>query len=158
MDFECQFVCELKTLPSLPALFIRTTTTMSKLGSLFEAAYQEILQHLERQGKFPAGPPFAHYYGMSADTFDIELGFPVSEDAEAGGGILSGPTPSGNAASCLYIGPYDEIESAYDALMKWVEENGLVLGGEAFEVYLDNPAETPPDRLRTRISLFLHEG
>ena len=42
--------------------------------------------------------------------------------------------------------------------MKWVEDNGFALSGEAYEVYLDNPAETPPDQLRTRVYLMLAEG
>jgi effector-binding domain-containing protein len=157
MDFECEFVCELKELAPAPALLIRTQTTMSELGGLFETGYHEILQLLASQGKAPAGPPFAHYYGMSSGTFEIEIGFPVESVVEGGGRVVAGSTPSGKAATCMYIGAYDEIEGAYDALMKWVDDNGLALNGEAYEVYLDNPAETSPDRLRTRVHLLLHE-
>ena len=158
MDFECQFVCELKELAPSPALLIRASTTMGELGSLFESGYHDILQHLASQGKPPSGPPFARYFGMSAGTFEVEFGFPVEGGVESGGRAVAGSTPSGKAASCLYIGPYGEIEAAYDALMKWVDDNGLVLSGEAYEIYLDNPAETPPDQLRTRVSLMLAEG
>jgi effector-binding domain-containing protein len=158
MDFECEFICELKELVPVTALLIRTQTTMSELGTLFENGYHEILQLLASQGKTPSGPPFARYYGMSAGTFEIEFGFPADNDIEAGGRIIAGSTPSGKAASCLFIGPYGEIEAAYDALMKWVADNGFALNGEAYEIYLDNPAETPPDRLRTRVYLMLDEG
>ena len=158
MDFECQFVCELKELAPTPALFIRASTTMSELGSLFESGYHDILQLLASQQKAPSGPPFARYFGMSAGTFEIEFGFPVENGVEGDGKIVTGSTPSGKAASCMYIGPYGEIEAAYDALMKWVDDNGFALNGEAYEIYLDNPAETPPDQLRTRIYLMLAEG
>ncbi|UWX57813.1 GyrI-like domain-containing protein [Chlorobaculum sp. MV4-Y] len=158
MDFECQFVCELKELAPVPALLIRTHTTMSELGSLFETGYHEILQLLAGQGKSPLGPPFARYYGMSTGSFEIEFGFPVEGEVEGKGRVVAGSTPSGKAASSLYIGPYGEIEGVYDALMKWVDDNGFELSGEAYEIYLDNPAETPPDQLRTRVYLMLHEG
>jgi effector-binding domain-containing protein len=158
MDFECEFVCELKELAPVSALLIRTHTTMSELGALFEPGYHEILQLLASQAKTPLGPPFAHYFGMSAGSFEIEFGFPVESGVEGGGRVVTGETPSGKAVSCLYIGPYGEIEAAYDALMKWVDDNELALSGEAYEIYLDNPAETPPDQLRTRIYLMLHEG
>ena len=102
--------------------------------------------------------PFARYFGMSAGTFEVEFGFPVESGVEGGGRVVTGSTPEGKAASSLYIGPYGEIEGVYDALMKWVEDNGFALSGEAYEVYLDNPAETPPDQLRTRVYLMLAEG
>lgn len=158
MDFECEFVCELKELAPTPALLIRASTTMSELGALFEIGYHEILQELASQGKSPTGPPFAHYFGMSAGTFEVEFGFPVENGVEGKGRVVSGSTPEGKAASSLYIGPYGDIEAVYDALMKWVDDNDLTLSGEAYEIYLDNPAETPPDRLRTRVYLMLHEG
>jgi effector-binding domain-containing protein len=157
MDFECEFVCELKELAPTPALLIRASTSMSELGALFESGYHEILQQLATEGKSPLGPPFARYFGMSAGTFEVEFGFPVEGDVEGGGRVVSGSTPGGKAASSLYIGPYGEIEGVYDALMKWVEDNGFALSGEAYEIYLDNPAETPPDQLRTRVYLMLAE-
>jgi len=158
MDFECAFVCELKELVPAPALLIRETTSMNQLGSLFETGYHEILQQLVSQGKAPLGPPFARYYGMSAGTFEVEFGFPVDNSVEGSERVVTGSTPSGKAASCLYIGSYGEIEGAYDALMKWVDDNALALSGEAYEIYLDNPAETPSDQLRTRVYLMLAEG
>uniref|UniRef100_UPI003F77859C AraC effector-binding domain-containing protein n=1 Tax=Chlorobaculum tepidum (strain ATCC 49652 / DSM 12025 / NBRC 103806 / TLS) TaxID=194439 RepID=UPI003F77859C len=158
MDFECQFVCELKELAPQPALLIRTRTTMSELGNLFVAGYTDILQLLAGQGVSPSGPPFARYYGFDMETFDVEFGFPVEGGVEGSGRIVTGLTPSGKAASSLYIGPYDEIEAVYDALMKWVKDNGYELSGEAYEIYLDAPAETAPDQLRTRVVLMLHES
>jgi effector-binding domain-containing protein len=158
MDFECEFLCELKELAPVPAMLIRTHTTMRELGTLFETGYQEILQLLASQGSTPKGPPFARYYGMSAGTFEIEFGFPADDGLAGDGRVVTGSTPEGKAATCTYIGPYGEIEAAYDALMKWVEDNGFVLNGEAYEVYIDNPAETPPDRLRTQVHLLLLEG
>ena len=158
MDFECEFVCELKELAPTPALLIRASTSMSELGALFESGYHEILQQLATEGKSPMGPPFARYFGMSAGTFEVEFGFPVEDGVEGGGRVVTGSTPEGKAASSLYIGPYGEIEGVYDALMKWVEDNGFALSGEAYEIYLDNPAETPPDQLRTRVYLMLAEG
>ncbi|MCG8377826.1 MAG: GyrI-like domain-containing protein, partial [Chlorobiales bacterium] len=64
-------------------------------------------------------------------------------------------TPSGKAATSLYIGPYEDAEPVYDALMKWISDNGLEANGVAYEIYLNNPAETPPEQLKTRICLLL---
>ncbi len=158
MDFECQFVCELKELASVPALTIRVHTQMHDIGKLFDAGFREIADLLRSQGLDPAGPPFARYSNMEMEALDIEFGFPVPGSANGGGRVTSSTTPSGKAASCIYIGPYGEIEPAYDALMKWAADNGFSLGGEAYEIYLDDPANTPPEQLRTQVCLLLSDA
>jgi effector-binding domain-containing protein len=158
MDFECQFVCEYRELVAVPALIIRLHTSMHDIATLFDAGYREIAGLLESQGKKPAGAPFAHYYNMDMEMLDVEFGFPVESAAQGGGRIAVGKTPSGKAVTSLYIGPYNEIEPAYDALMKWAADNDFDPSGEAYEIYLDDPSTTPPDRLRTQVHLLLRES
>jgi effector-binding domain-containing protein len=158
MDFECQFVSELRDLVPVPALMIRMHTSMHDIATLFDAGYRDIVGVLEAQGRKPAGAPFAHYYDMEKEMLDVEFGFPVDSTAQGGGRIATGTTPSGKAVTCLYIGPYNEIEPAYDALMKWAADNGFTPSGEAYEIYLDDPSTTPPDQLRTQAHLLLRES
>ncbi|MBN1928410.1 MAG: GyrI-like domain-containing protein [Chlorobiaceae bacterium] len=157
MDFECQFVCELKELASVPALVIREHAAVSEIGSLFDAGFREISRVLEGQGRQPAPPSFARFYALNDGMLDVEFGYPVDAEVRGSGRAVIASTPSGKAASCLYIGPYAEIEPAYTALMKWIEENGLVMNGEAYELYLDDPFATLPDQLRTQIHLLLRD-
>jgi effector-binding domain-containing protein len=158
MDFECQFVCELKELASVPSLTIRAHTPMHDIAKLFDAGFREITDLLRSQGLSPAGSPFARYYNMEMEALDVEFGFPVPGSANGSGRVMNSATPSGNAASCLYIGPYSEIEPAYDALMKWAADNGFAQSGEAYEIYLDDPAHTPAEQLRTQVHLLLREA
>ena len=39
--------------------------------------------------------------------------------------------------------------------MKCVRDNGLEANGVAYEIYLNDPAETPPEQLKTRVYLML---
>lgn len=158
MDFECQFTCEAKAFASVPALTIRAHTTMHDVEHLFNAGFREILDLLRTQGLTPVGPPFARYYNMDMNALDVEFGFPVSSSAGGSGRVSRSSTPSGKAASCIYIGPYAEVEPAYDALMKWTADNGLTLNGEAYEIYLNDPSVTPPDQLKTQVCLMLKES
>jgi effector-binding domain-containing protein len=54
-------------------------------------------------------------------------------------------------ATCLHTGPYNEMEPAYDALKEWVENNGHQATGVVYELYLNDPGETPPQELQTQI-------
>jgi effector-binding domain-containing protein len=158
MDFECSFAPELKELTSRPALTIRTRTKVSGIAALFKEGYASIAQLLKERGKTPAGPPFALYYNMDMNDLEVEFGFPVEESLEGSGAISSSMTPSGNAVRTRYIGPYDEIELAYDSLMKWSTDNELTPNGMAYEVYLNDPINTPPELLKTEVHLLLAEG
>ena len=158
MDFECAFVPELKDLVFRPALTIRTRTRVRDIASLFHKGYTAITLLLNERGKVPAGPPFALYYNMDMDDLDVEFGFPVDELLEGSGSIQASATPSGKAVTTLYIGPYEEVEPAYDYLMKWCADNSLMLNGVAYEVYLNDPSHTPPEMLKTQVHLLLKEG
>ncbi|NTU57971.1 MAG: transcriptional regulator [Chlorobiaceae bacterium] len=158
MDFGCQFVCELRELSPAPALMIRMHTSMHDIARLFDAGYREIVALLATQGRKPAGAPFARYFNMDSKMIDIEFGFPVESDVQGGGRIAVGATPCGKAVTSLFIGPYNEIEPAYDALMKWADDNGYSPSGEAYEIYLNDPTSIPSDQLRTQVHLMLRES
>ncbi|NTW69614.1 MAG: GyrI-like domain-containing protein [Chlorobiaceae bacterium] len=155
MDFECSFSPELKDLVSRPALTIRTRTKVSGIALLFKEGYGEIARLLKERGAHPVGPPFALYFNMDMDDLEVEFGFPVDKPVEGSGRIIASATPSGKAVSTLYIGPYNEVEPAYDSLMKWSADNKLTPNGTACEVYLNDPAVTPPELLKTEVSLLL---
>jgi effector-binding domain-containing protein len=155
MDFECSFAPELTELAPRPALTIRTRTKVSRIAALFMEGYASIANLLKERGKSRSGPPFARYYNIDMDDLDVEFGFPVEEPLDGSSTILSSSTPSGKAVTTLYIGPYDEIEPAYDSLMKWCDDNALTPNGMAYEIYLNDPAITPPELLKTEVYLML---
>lgn len=158
MDFECQFVCELSELSPEPALVIRTRTVMSGVGSLLDEGFREIAALLREQGFVPSGAPFARYANMEMSAVDVEFGIPAPATVVGRGRVIMGSTPSGKAASAIFIGPYSEIGPAYDALLKWAGDNGFSPSGEACEFYLTDPATTPADQLRTRACLMLRDA
>ena len=69
------------------------------------------------------------YYNMDMQDLDIEAGFPVSRGLSGKGDIQTGEIPGGKVATCLYTGPYSDIEPAYNALSQWMKENDTRLPG-----------------------------
>ena len=111
---------------------------------MFGKGYGEIVQYLEELGEQPIGPPFGAYYNMDMEDLDIELGFPVGRELPGRAHIQAGEIPGGQVATCLHIGPYSEMEPAYAALTEWIKDNGYEATGVVYELYLNNPDETPP--------------
>ena len=145
------YKCEIKELSLKPALSIRARTPVQELPQVLERAYGAIAQYLGELGEQPAGPPYAAYYNMDMQNLDVEIGFPVSYKLSGKGDIQPSEIPRGKAAACLYTGPYSEIEPVYHALSKWINDNGYEVSGVAYEMYLNDPRDTPPEELKTQI-------
>lgn len=88
---------------------------------------------------------------MDMQNLDVEIGFPVSKKLPGKDDIQAGEIPGGKAATCLYVGPYGEIEPAYNALLEWVKDNGYEASGVAYEMYLNDPQQSPPQELQTQV-------
>jgi effector-binding domain-containing protein len=108
-----------------------------------------IEQHLESLGESPGGNPFVVYYNMNMEDLDLEIGFPVSTNLTGKGEIQPNEIPAGKYATCLHTGPYPELGAAYEALTHWVKEEGYEVSGVAYEFYLNDPNDTPPEELKT---------
>ena len=146
--------CEFKERETQPSMSIRTKASVQDLPQVLGKSYGAIAQYVGELGVYPAGPPFVVYFNMDMQNLDIEIGFPVSKKLPDKAEIKVSEIPAGKYASCLYTGPYNEIEPAYNALTQYMNDNGYESTGIAIEVYLNDPSQTPPQDLKTEI-LFL---
>jgi effector-binding domain-containing protein len=142
---------EVRSIEERNTLAIRTFTPVEKLSEVMGSSYGEIMQVMESLGVQPSGPPFAMYHNMDMSNLDVEMGFPVMKAAQDRGRVKAGKLPGGKAAVTVHVGPYDRIEEAYNRLTAFVNEKGLETESSCYEFYLNDPAETPPDELKTEI-------
>ena len=145
------YTCEIKEQSARPTLTIRATTPVQGLSQLLGQAYGAVAQCLGELGEQPAGPPFVAYYNMDMQNLDIEVGFACAKKLPGKGEIQSGEIPAGKFASVVHTGPYDQCGPAYEALNQFVKERGHVATGMAYEFYLNDPQQTPPQELQTLI-------
>ena len=147
--------CEIVEQHAQTTLVVRTRTAVGNMPQVLGEAFHGILNYLgETDGKC-IGAPFVAYYNMDMDDLDIEIGFPVSKKLPGKGEVQSSEIPAGKQATCLYVGPYNQIEPAYGVLMKYIQEKGLTPTGVAYEFYLNDPGETPESELQTKIAFPL---
>jgi effector-binding domain-containing protein len=151
MDYQC----ELLERPSQPTLSVRFRAPVQELSQHFGRIYGGIMQYLGELGEHPTGAPFAAYYNMDMQDLDVEAGFPVSKSLPARDDIQPGQLPGGKAATCLYVGPYDQVGPAWEALSQWITEHGHEAAGPAYEMYLNDPNQQPPQEPITQLVLPL---
>ena len=147
--------CELEDLAAQPVIALRARTSIQELPQFFGKAYGMVYQYLGKLAEQPVGPPFAMYYNMDMQNLDVEAGFPVSKTLAGEGELVANVITAGKYATCLYKGSYQEVGSAYETLSTWIKENGYIPTGIALEIYLNDPANTPPDQLLTKIMFQL---
>jgi effector-binding domain-containing protein len=145
------FKCEIIEREAQHTLSVRTTSAVQNLPEVLGKNYGAIMQYLGQLNKQMSGPPFVAYYNMDMQNLEIEIGIPVSNKLSDIDEIKANEIPSGKFASCFYIGPYNEISPAYETLTKFIEEKGYEATGIAYEMYLNDPCEVPPEQLQTQI-------
>ncbi|WP_311922435.1 GyrI-like domain-containing protein [Microbispora sp. H10836] len=63
--------------------------------------------------------------------------------------------PGGVFATATHVGPYDHVPLTAHALLTWCAERGHTPTGPLREVYVSDPATTPPERLVTHLMIRL---
>jgi len=132
-------------LVNIPEIQVRAERKMLSnfpqgLGSMMNEGFAAI----QAAGQMPAGPPILLYHDevYTPEQVDTECAWPV-EDAK----LATGTLPAITAAHYLHTGPYEEMEKVYPVLMQWISEHGYRPLIPMREVYLNDPAITPPEQL-----------
>jgi effector-binding domain-containing protein len=125
--------------------------TNDAVGAALHGVLPDIFTHLQSQGVAMAGAPFARYHGGKDGTIDLEIGLPVGGDFAETDTIKRGSLPAGEALAVVHVGPYEGLPGAVAALAEWRVANGRVAGGPYWEVYVDDPATVPPEKVRTEL-------
>ena len=145
------FKIELTDQPSQPVLSIRTRTSVENLPEEIGKAYNSIMQYLKEIGSEPSGVPFVAYYNLDMENLDVEMGFPVSKPMAGKGDIESSEVPAGKQISCMFKGPYKDMEAPYSEMMQWIKENEYTATGVSYEFYYNSPMDVSENELLTKI-------
>lgn len=145
-------------LPDQPALCVRFRTSMEKITEDIGRAYGVVFAHLGKVGGIPAGPPFALYYDidMNPDDFEMETCAPVVSEVAGEGEVEFRVLPGGKFLQTMHRGPYDKMETTYEALFAYMNENGLEVVAPTRDVYLTDPSQVErPEDILTQVLLPL---
>lgn len=138
-----------------PAISIRTRSAVGDLPQVLGTAFEAIMKYLGEINAAPAGAPFVAYYNMDMQDLDIEIGFPVAAKLTGKDEMQASEIPAGKRLSCMYKGPYSQMEATYNAIMEWIAANGHTWIGVSYEIYYNSPVDTPESELLTEIVLML---
>jgi effector-binding domain-containing protein len=136
-------------LEATPTAVVRTTIPVETIPAFLGHAYHSTAAHIERWGADFAGPPFARYTPVADDAraFEIEAGFPVTNELPGDGEVEASELPAGEAIAVTHRGPYDAMRPVYEALSAWLHSHEAVPDGSAWEVYYGDPDVEPDETM-----------
>ena len=130
---------EQQVLKTMTIIYIPDTVNMSGLNKVFESAYGELFIFLTKNKILP-GKVMAFYHNYS-DPIAVEAAVEVGNVPDAlTGRIKLRIVEGGNAVVVHYTGPYEEMETPYNALTKWLKDNHKKATGLPFEAYINDPS------------------
>lgn len=129
-----------------------------EIGSTFEKLFMNAnSQNLLNENTRSFGLYYDDPKSVAADELRSMACLTVDESQPLDSALERVTIPAGKCVSVLFKGPYAELEKPYDWLFGyWVPNNGVEMADfPPFEEYLNDPKETPPNELLTRIYCLL---
>lgn len=125
-----------------------------QIGAAVDKAFDELTEKIARGGVRTQGAPRARYHYRDGEQIGFDLGFPIAPADVAAAhraGLATGETLSGEALTTTHQGPYENLAQTYRALEADMKERGIAGQGAVWEVYLNDPDDTPRQDLLTQI-------
>ena len=142
----------IEEVPERTTLAIRERMTMESISDSMGRIYMALMSYIGSRGYEMTGPPYARYFCMDGDSFDVECGVPVKAPVEGAGDIVPSTLPGCKVAVVIHVGPYEGLKGTYDEFVPWLEENGHEVNVPMWEEYLTDPdVERDPEKWVTRI-------
>ncbi len=123
-----------KVEPTRVAAIRDTVPAYSQQGGLWNELYAQVGQ----SGAQFVGPCLTVYYDeeYKERDVDVEVCQPIGGPMPAHGRVKVRELPGGTMASAVHNGAYNRIGQAYDAVMRWIGDNGYKIVGPGRELYL----------------------
>lgn len=135
------------------AAILPLTVSLDQIRNVMGPGLTELNETLATQAIASAGPWYTHHFKPPAETFDFEIGIPVTQPVAAAGRVRPGTWPAMRMVRTVYRGPYEGLPAAWTAFQQWIKESGLRTAAELWEQYVVGPESSPnPTDWRTELS------
>lgn len=112
-----------------------------------------------RAGLAATGRPLAAFTETDENGFHFEAMIPIAKAPEGkgqlGDGVEIGASPAGKALKFQHRGPYDDIDTTYEAITAYLDEKGLDTQNVFIEEYLTDLKSGDDEGLEVDVYVFV---
>lgn len=125
------------------------------IGAHYGTAFGAVMMHIMTSPDSiqMAGMPFSitNKWDPESGWYWFTAGIPVDTAITGTGMISSGVAYAGPVVKGIHVGPYGTMEASHDEVYRYIQENGMTMAGDPWEVFIDDPTTVDESELRTFI-------
>jgi effector-binding domain-containing protein len=112
-------------------------------------AFKLVKGYMDKEGLKPSGPFMTIYTSTDDSGFQFQAAVPVAEPPKnpPRGDIAVGTSQTGKALRFTHRGPYDSMDTTYEAITNHLDEKRIEAQDLFIEEYVTDPLTTPEDKL-----------
>jgi effector-binding domain-containing protein len=146
-------------LTARPALTLKGEAPLDGAQTAITEALGKLNAAAAKAGVKPSGKPIAVFSETSEKAIRFEAMLPLEKAPEGkgklDGGVDIGATPAGKALKFEHRGPYEDIESTYEAITAFLDEKGLDTKDRFIEEYISDLADGEDEEGEVDIYIFV---
>jgi len=149
------------TLAARPALSLKGDASWDNGFETLVKAFATLQAEAKKAGLAVDGRPEAFFIQTDDTNFKYEALLPLKSAAPAGttlgNGVTAGETPAGKTVRFPNSGPYDDIDSVYEAISAYLDDKNITARstGSFMEEYLTDPKDSADPALRMNVYVFI---
>ncbi|MDG2222718.1 MAG: GyrI-like domain-containing protein [Rubripirellula sp.] len=147
-------VLGIETRDEMHILGARNSATITQIGPVMEKVLHEVDTVMQSTGMTPASEAVSIYHpvNLKQGRFEFTTGFPVSSAVVAPAGLQCIQIPAGKFLHVRHTGSYDNLGNAWSGIYQYARAKKLKIAKrDGFEIYRNNPNETPANELVTDV-------
>ena len=146
-------------LTARPALTLKGEAPLDDAQKAISEALGKLNAAAAKAGVKPSGKPIAVFSETSEKAIHFEAMLPLEKAPEGksklDGGVEVGATPAGKSLKFEHRGPYEDIESTYEAITAFLDEKGLDTKDRFIEEYISDLADGEDEEGEVDIYIFV---
>jgi effector-binding domain-containing protein len=129
-----------------------TTQDDQNVSSLFGKNYGQLMSNVQVNEMEQAGARMTINTKWEDNKYEFMNCIPVEDvKGELSASVEVKDTYAGPTAKIIHTGPYADMEKTYEDIRAFTEQSKFEIVGNPWEVYVNDPGNTPEDKLITHI-------
>ena len=144
------FSAEPVQLTAAPLLVVTETAPLEGIAKAYADGFGQIAKFMAKNKLHQAGAPLGIDGEMTPGNYKFDAGIPVDRgDVVSAEPVRVVQSYAGKALKTTHVGAYDGLSKTHDQLLAYIAVHGYTPNGPTFAWYVDDPGNTPVEKLRT---------
>jgi effector-binding domain-containing protein len=139
-------------LVAAPLLVVTETAPLDGIAKAYGDGFAQIAKFMTKNKLHQAGAPLGIDDEMTSASYKFEAGIPVDRgDVVSTDGVRTIQSYAGKALKTTHVGAYEGLTKTHDQLLAFMAVHGYSAKGPIFSSFVDDPGNTPAEKLRTEM-------